>query len=210
MTRRLKYFLKGSLYALLIFLLSLVAKVLFHLRVKGREMIDQEGAYIAIARHRSYWDIPFLAVTFGWRHRIHFIARKGLLRNPLFNPLIKLYATTIDREHFNKVDFRRMLQSIKRERLIGIFPEGTTRQQVDAKAGAIRFARLSGKELLPVNIQARGPYPPRYPFHFPRIAISIGRPFTVSQLENETMVTDNRAEHYRLLSEQLMERVDQV
>lgn len=171
-------------------------------------MIEKGCGYIAIARHRSYWDIPFLAIALGWRNRVHFIARKGLLRNPIFNPLIKLYATAIDRERFSKTDLRCTLQALKQERLIGIFPEGTTKRQVDPKAGAIHFAHLTDKKLLPVNIRANGSYPPRYPFRFPRITITIGQPFAVSELEDETTKADSRAEHYRLLSERLMERVD--
>lgn len=210
MTQQLKDLLKGGLYAFISFFFFLLAKILFRLRVKGKEIIDHDSHYIAVARHRSYWDIPLLTVALGWQNHIHFIARVGLLRNPLFNPLIKLYATTIDRDNFNKADFRRMLQAIKRERLIGIFPEGTTRRRVDPKSGAIHFARLTGKEFLPVNIRANGPYPPDYPFHYPQITISFGRPFTVSELESEAVEAANRAERYRLLSERLMERIDAV
>ncbi len=208
MTRRLKEAFKATFYALLVFFLRVVTKILFRLRVRGRERVQQGGSYIAVARHRSYWDIPLLAVAFGWKNRIHFIARRGLMRNPLFNVLIRLYATAIDRENFTKGDFRRMLESIRRERLIGVFPEGTTRRAVDAKAGAIHFARLTGKELLPVNIGAVGPYPPRYPFRFPRITISIGHPFAASELEEGEATSTSRAERYHFLGERLMRRVD--
>ena len=208
MTRRLKTLFKNGFYVLLCVFLNLVARALFRLRVTGRDMVEIGKGYIAIARHRSYWDIPFLAVALGWRNRVHFIARRGLLRNPIFNPLIRLYATAIDRERFSKTNLRHTLRALKQERLIGIFPEGTTKRRADPKAGAIHFARLTGKELLPVNIQANGPYPPRYPFRFPRVTISIGRPFAVAELENEIVKADTRAEHYRLLSKQLMERVD--
>lgn len=210
MTDQLKDLLKGGLYAFISFFFFLLAKILFRLRVKGKEIIDHDSHYITVARHRSYWDILLLVVALGWRNRIHFIARKGLLRNPLFNALIKLYATAIDRDNFNKADFRRMLQAIKRERLIGIFPEGTTRRRVDPKSGAIHFARLTGKKFLPVNIRANGPYPPRYPFRYPQITISFGQPFTVSELESETVKMASRAERYRLLSERLMEQIDAV
>ena len=208
MTRRLKDFLKGGFYTLVSLILLVVTKALFGLRVRGREIVERGRGYIAVARHRSYWDIPLLAVAFGVRNRIHFIARRGLMKNPIFNPLIRLYATAIDRENFTKSDFRRMLESIQREPLVGIFPEGTTRHAVDAKAGAIHFAQLTGKELLPVRIAAEGPYPPRYPFRFPRITVSIGRPFSVAELEADVIGAGSRAERYRILSERLMQRVD--
>jgi len=207
--RRLKSGLKGGLYTFLAFLLLLLAKVLFSLRIEGRENVKREGDYIVVARHRSYWDIPLLVAAIGPWNRIHFIARKGLMkRNPIVRPLIRMYSTVIDRDGFGKRDFRRMMTAIKRERLVGIFPEGTTRRQVEAKAGAIRFAGLTKKELLPVNIRPRGPYPPEYPFRFPRVTVSIGKPFSLCALEREVDGKVPRAKRERLLSEELMRRVD--
>ncbi len=207
MTHQLKAWYRGGLYALIIILLQLLAKVLFRLRVTGRDMLNRKAGYIIVARHRSYWDVPLLVAAFGPRNRIQFIARKGLLKNPVFKPLIKLYATTIDREHFTRADFRHTVDAVRRERLIGIFPEGTTKGNADAKAGAIHFAQISGKPLLPVNIRADGPYPPHYPFGFPRVTISIGHPLSVDELQPKK---DNapRAIQAQRMSERLMELVD--
>jgi 1-acyl-sn-glycerol-3-phosphate acyltransferase len=207
---RLKKFLVNSLYTVLLLLLFLPIKVLFRLRIRGREMIKRKEGYIIVARHRSYWDIPLLVEAFGWRNHIHFIARKGLRKNPVFRPLLKLFSTTIDRNHFTKTDFRRTLEAVRRERLIGIFPEGTTKYGVDAKGGAIRFAQLADKKFLPVNISVRGPYPPRYPFHFPRVTVTIGEAISVSDLEAALKCGQREANHNLLLSQQLMERVDAV
>lgn len=195
----------------MVFLLALPVLALFRPRVKGKEMIGREKSYIIVARHRSYWDIPLLAVAFGLRHRIHFIAREGLKKNPVFRPLLRLFSTTINREKFGKTDFRRVLTAMRSERLIGIFPEGTTRSRVAAKAGAIHFARLTKKLLLPVAIKADGPYPPRYPFHYPRITVSIGKAIDLSDLESEIVHTDNKPVKQTFeLSQLLMERIDAV
>ncbi|MEA3356461.1 MAG: lysophospholipid acyltransferase family protein [Candidatus Bipolaricaulota bacterium] len=201
---------KASLYTLVVLLSYGLALILFRVRVKGREVIERSSGYITVARHRSYWDIPLLAVALGWRNRIHFIARKGLARNPLLLPFVRLFATVIDRSDFHPSDFKRMLKVMQRERLIAIFPEGTTRMRVQARAGAIHFAKLTGKALLPVNIRAAGPYPPQYPFRFPRVTISIGNPVFFSDLEGESEEKQGRAAQYRLMTERLMERVDTV
>lgn len=209
MSGRLRTGIKDCSYGLLAFLLYLVTKPLFRLRVKGRANIDRNGEYIVVARHRSYWDVPIFVIAVGGWNRVHFIARKGLMKgNVLLQGVIRTFTTIIDRENFSKSDFRKMLAAIKRERLVGIFPEGTTRKRVDAKAGAIHFASVAGKEILPVNIQAKGPYPPRYPFGFPRVSVSIGRPFSVDDLSDGIDAETPRAERYRLLSDRLMERVD--
>lgn len=182
---------------------------MFGLRVIGRENVKRDGAYIAVARHRSYWDIAFMVVALGARNRIHFIARRGLMRNnPIVLFVIRAYTTIIDRENFAKADFRRMLETFKRERLIGLFPEGTTKVRVDAKAGAVHFAELTKKEFLPVNIRSRGPYPPSYPFRYPKVTVSIGSPFSVGELDGDGTGVESRSERHRRMSTRLMERVD--
>jgi 1-acyl-sn-glycerol-3-phosphate acyltransferase len=181
----------------------------FRLRIRGRENVRPDGAYIAVARHRSYWDILVVAAALGVRNRIHFIARKGLLKAvPIVQPLIRAYSTIIDRDHFGIADFRRMLEAVRRERLVFIFPEGTTRHRVDAKGGAVYFASAAGKRILPINIQAVGPYPPKYPFRFPRITVSIGKAFDPVELGDDGAGT--RSDKLRDMSEALMARVDSV
>jgi len=207
--RRLQNGLKGGIYRLCVVLLTLLVHGIFRLRVRGREHLGRDEPYIAVARHRSYWDIPILAVAIGWRNRVHFIARKGLMKEMiLIRPFLRAYTTMIDRENFGKSDFREVLSAIRRERLVAIFPEGTTRRRVDAKAGAIRFAALTDRSLLPVGIRADGPYPPRYPFGLPRVTVTIGRPVSVEELDGDGDASVSRPERYRRMSERLMERVD--
>jgi 1-acyl-sn-glycerol-3-phosphate acyltransferase len=175
-------------------------------------MIRRNHGYIAVARHRSYWDIPILVAALGWPNRIHFIARKGLMRKmPMLAPFFRMFTTVIDRDRFRLADYRRLRAAVLRERLIGIFPEGTTRKRVDPKAGAVRFARISGKPLLPVSIRPRGPYPPHYPVRFPQVTVTIGEPITVEDLETAaSSPTASGAEAERALIALLMERVDAV
>ncbi len=211
MTRRLRIVAKNVFYTGAVCLLRLVLGLLFRLRVKGRANVKRNEGYIAVARHRSYWDIPLLAAAMGIRNRIHFISRKGLMKsNPLVQPLIHAYSTIIDRENFGKSDFRRMLEAVRTERLVAIFPEGTTRKQVDAKAGAVYFASLVGKAIVPVNIRSQGPYPPKYPFRFPRITVSIGEPVTIEALERDVSEAGCRSEKLRAMSDRLMECVDRA
>jgi 1-acyl-sn-glycerol-3-phosphate acyltransferase len=142
-------------------------------------------------------------------NRVHYISRKGLMRgNPILQPILRTFSTIIDRENFGKDDFRRMLTAMKRERLIGLFPEGTTREQADAKAGVIHFAKLTGKRILPINIASSSAYPPRYPFRFPRLTVTIGESFAVGDLCDSETDADTRAKQYQEMSDRLMLRVD--
>lgn len=201
--------IKNGLYSLIALFFLGILKVIFRVQVVGRENIRERDEYIAVARHRSYWDIPVVTVAIGVSTRVHYISRNGLMRGvPIVQSVIRMYSTIIDRENFGRNDFRKVLTAMKQHRIVGLFPEGTTRGRVDAKAGAIHFARLSSKRILPVNIKATGPYPPKYPFRFPRLTVSIGEPFSISDLQADGGDGETRAEQHRRMSEQLMLRVD--
>ena len=200
---------KTLLYNGAVALLWVICKLLFRLRVYGKENIPRDGA-ILIARHRSYWDVPLIGVALGFK-RIHFVARKTLIKeNPIFGFFVKLYAIPIDRENFKPGDFRRVLQAIQERKLVGIFPEGTTKGAPFPRTGVVRFAERTGQAILPVNIVPRGPYPPDYPFRFPRVEVRFGRPFKLAELEQALPKGLSREERYRRLSLMLMEQVDAV
>ncbi len=197
------------------YILWVVTKILFHVRIKGREKAEMGKGYIIVARHRSYWDIPLLVVALGGRRKIHFISQIQMLKNPFFYLFIKAYSTIIDRDHFKREDFRKIVEALKGNKLIGIFPEGTTRVKTEVKTGVIHFAEISGKEVLPINIQVKGSYPPRYPFRFPRISLSIGNPFAIDELKQEEslslrgeQIATQATRYYQRLSKLVMERID--
>jgi len=206
---QLRIGIKNGLYAIVGAVCLVMLKVFFRIRVRGRENISKQAEYIAVARHRSYWDPPVLTVALGIFNPVHYISRKGLMRGaPLVQSIIRTFSTIIDRENFSRDDFRRVLAAMKQHQIIGLFPEGTTREQVDAKVGVIHFAKLSGKRILPVNIIATGPYPPNYPFRFPRLTVSIGESFSVDELQSDGNDDLTRTEQYQQMSERLMFRVD--
>ena len=86
----------------------------------------------------------------------------------------------------------------------------TTRPTDQIRAGTIRFAEQSQREFLPVYLEAEGPYPPHYPFSFPRITARIGQPFTLRDLEGDLVGIEERRERYERLGQLLLERIDQV
>jgi len=207
---RLKESIKDIAYFVIVGLLRLVAQALFRLRVFGRGNIPQDGA-ILIARHRSYWDVLLLAIALGGRRRIYFVARRSLIKeNPLIGLFVKWYAIPIDRENFRHSDYRSVLAAISSRKLVGIFPEGTTREVDLPRIGVARFAERTGQKILPVNIVAHGPYPPRYPLRFPRVEVRIGRPFQIDELSEGLPPDLGRSERYTRLSLMLMERIAEV
>lgn len=197
---------RDILYGILVVLFWPLVMALFRLSVRGRSHLRTRG--ILVAPHRSYWDILVLGVACGPVRRITFLAREGLLRHPVFAPFVWGFAVAIDREAFGVRDFRRALAAASRAKLVGIFPQGTTRPGAHPKSGAIRFAERLDRPLIPVNIVARGPYPParffNIPLRFPRLEVRIGPPVTVDELGRDLPSSLPRSDRYHLLTEQLM------
>jgi 1-acyl-sn-glycerol-3-phosphate acyltransferase len=204
--------IKEIIYRVCIPLLALFLKVLFRLEIRGRENVPQDRGTLLVARHRSYWDIPILLAALGARRRIYFIARHTLLKNPFFHPFVKHFAIPVNREHFGIEDFRKIVRAIEEDKIVGIFPEGTTRPTDEVRVGVIRFAERSGKPFLPVRLEPIGPYPPDYPFGFPRVQVWIGEPISLAELQQEAQLTgrESRAARYEKLARALMARIDRT
>lgn len=203
--------IKRWIYATLAPLFQVAMKLLFRLRVEGLEHVPDGGA-ILVARHRSYWDIPLLVAAIGLRRHIVFVARRSLMRNPVIYPFIKHFTVPIDRKRFGKSDFRRIATALGDGRLVGIFPEGTTRQSAEVRLGVIRFAERTGKPFVPICLIPDGSYPPDYPFGFPRITARIGRPFGLAELSEgpEAGADLSKRERYEGLARALMARIDRL
>ncbi|OGF53187.1 MAG: hypothetical protein A2Z21_04905 [Candidatus Fraserbacteria bacterium RBG_16_55_9] len=201
---------KDLIYRASTWILTLVLKTLFRLEVVGRENIPKGRGVLLVSRHRSYWDIPILIAALGSRNRIYFVGRNTLLKNPFFYPFAKGFAILINREHFGREDYRKILAAIEADRIVGIFPEGTTHPTDQIRVGTIRFAEHTQREFLPVRLEAEGPYPPRYPFGFPHMTARIGRPFELNDLERDLTGEEERRERYEHLGSRLMDRIDQV
>jgi len=203
---------RDAAYALLVAVLWPIVTAAFRVTVRGRTNLRSHG--VVVAPHRSYWDIPLLCVACGPFRRITFLARSSHLRNPVLAPLVWAFAAAIDRDAFGVRDFRRAMAAAARARLLGIFPEGTTRPGAQPKPGAIRFAEHLGYPLVPVNLVAHGPYPParflRIPVRLPRIEVRIGPPVTVDELAREMSADLRRSDRHRVLTQRLMERIHEA
>lgn len=203
--------IKRLVYRLLAPLIGFVMKLLFRLRVEGLDNVPDGGAML-VARHRSYWDITLLVAAIGLRRHVLFIARRTLMRNPALYPFIRFFTVPINREQFGKADFRRITDALLQERLLGVFPEGTTRQAAEVRLGVIRFAERTGKPFVPICLVSDGPYPPSYPGGFPRITARIGRPFYLDALCEDVPNLEElpKRERAEALAQALMDRIDRL
>jgi cytidylate kinase len=131
-----------------------VFRVLFGLRIHGREHLRYRENFIFASNHLSYGD-P-LVVGCAFDREVWFLAKKELFRNGLFARLIEAYhAIPVDREEIERKTMKRLLGLLGEGRSLLMFPEGTRSRTGDLrelKAGLGFIAAKSGTSIVPVFV----------------------------------------------------------
>lgn len=134
--------------------------LVFRVKYEGRENTPQEGALIVASNHKALYD-PFL-LAYAVNREIHFLAKKELFELPIVGSILrKAEMIPLTRGSNDIKAIKTCLRTLKEEKVLGIFPEGTRvkdDQQLAAKAGLGMFAAKGNAAILPVTIE--GDYKP--------------------------------------------------
>ncbi len=118
------------------------------IRVKHRDRIDPEKAYVFVANHRSQLDIPLFALA--CKNTFRFLAKAELTKIPLMGYVIRKLYITVDRT--DRTDRNRSIDKMRRSLDSGISvficPEGTRNRNEtpvvsEFRDGAFRLAILT-------------------------------------------------------------------
>ncbi len=157
-----------------------LCKVLFRVRVYGREHVPRTGVYIVAPSHRSIFDIPFAA--FVTRRRIRFMAKDELFSTAIGGWLFtRLGAIKVDRDVTDRGALRASQEALLGGEPLAIFPEGTRRSGPTIESLFDGVAYLAAKHdvaILPVGIGGSQEILPSGKI-FPRIhkvAVVVGEP----------------------------------
>jgi 1-acyl-sn-glycerol-3-phosphate acyltransferase len=178
-----------------------LCKILFRVRVEGREHVPRRGAYVAAPSHRSILDVPFTA--FITRRQIRFMSKKELLSTwigrKLFGTL--LGAIPVDRDGADRSALRAATNALEHGQPVCVFPEGTRNAGPvlgELHDGAAYLALKLGLPIVPVGIGgseeilASGKVLPRVK----RVVVVVGPPIEtqgrdgVRRRSDLTMLTD--------------------
>ena len=163
------------------FVFTIYCHLFNRFRVYGRENEPIEGPVIVYANHQSMFDI--FALNLAIKRHINFMAKASLFKVPIIKSVVKLYgAFPVDREKADLSAIKNALKTLKSERILGIFPEGTRVKNgltkdgkaPEIKPGFVMIAQKSKATMLPVRI-----YYKRLFFLFNDIRVYIGKPFLI-------------------------------
>lgn len=185
-------------YKVVRFLAYLIFSIIFRINVKGSENIPIEGIIVLCSNHISNLDPIILAIAVS--RPISFMAKKELFENKVIGKLIhKLGAFPVDRKGADISAIRSSLKVLKKEKILGIFPEGTRVDEMDlssAKPG-ISLISIKGKSsVIPVYIHSK------YKL-FSTVKVIIGKPIYLDDYFDKKLSTED----YKDISKNILKSI---
>ena len=138
---------KGAIYS--------YCKIVYRMKVIGKENIPKSGQVIICGNHKSFLDPPAIEVTCGRYTR--FLAKEELTRHKFLKLLgIVFDAILVKRDSKEVTAIKESLKTLKNGDCLALFPEGTRNglaKGEDVKDGAAFFAVRSGAPVIPCGIK---------------------------------------------------------
>ena len=123
-------------------------------KVVGKENIPKDGRIVIASNHTHNFDCVAMVATN--KRTIHFLAKDELLKG-FFGPAFKAMGIIpVNRREKDKNALPAAIKVLEKEKVIGIFPEGTFKEEIDGllpfKIGAVKMAHDSESMILPMAI----------------------------------------------------------
>ncbi|HLR20416.1 MAG TPA: lysophospholipid acyltransferase family protein [Tissierellaceae bacterium] len=179
-------------------IVGIILKPFYPIQVHGIENISSNGKLLLCSNHVSKLD-PIL-ITIGFPRQINWMAKSELFKNKILSFIItKLKAFPVNRKETDINAIKNALRVLKKNEVLGIFPEGTRVKEFNlknAKSGAALISLRSRAPILPVYIEED------YKM-FTKVNIYIGKPIRYYETFNKKV----SPEDYKFISEDLLKRI---
>ncbi|HOV41916.1 MAG TPA: lysophospholipid acyltransferase family protein [Oscillospiraceae bacterium] len=146
------------MYTVLRVIVTFIYKIVYNLKIEGKENVPKTGGHIFASNHRSYAD-PVL-ISLGVPKRFAYMAKEELFKNPLFSLLIRtMGAFPVTRGKGDTAVIDTAVEKLKSGRNLVIFPEGTRSYDGKVgrgKSGVSLIAAKAGTDVIPVGIIFKG------------------------------------------------------
>ena len=147
---------EAKLYNILRPLVTSFYKVFFTPTIIGTENIPSDGRIILAGNHTSNFDAPLLICS--TKRNIHFLAKKELWDGPKKIIFANMGLIPVDRKTKDGNALIQAERVLKNEKVIGIFPEGTTEKtgkMLKFKKGAVKMAIDTDTLIVPFVITGK-------------------------------------------------------
>lgn len=185
-------------YAIAKGIVNIVFKLIYKIKIYGKENILMEEKLIICSNHSHILDPVILAMIFP--RQISFMAKKELFKNRILRYVFtKLGAFPVDRKESDISAIKNALRVLTKDGVLGIFPEGTRVSEFNldnVKSGTALISIKSKSRILPIYIEGN------YKF-FSKINIYIGPHIDFSEYYGEKL----DSEAYALLSKKVLKDI---
>jgi len=130
-----------------------LCRLLFGLTIRGMEKVPKAGPLVVAANHIQYPD-PVL-VCMAVPRRMQWMGKKQLFEPPFTRFFEFIGSFPVDREGGGRAGVRMALRFLEEGWALGIFPEGTHKDDGtarEAKSGAVLLAIRGGAPVVPVFV----------------------------------------------------------
>ena len=115
-----------------------------------------KGGAMVICNHASFID-PIIVHCAMWYRRLNFLAAKEVFKSGLSKWFFRhMHCITVDRENFNYSTYKSIVDNLKKDRLVVIFPEGhleaNSATLQSFKSGAAMMACMANVPVVPIYV----------------------------------------------------------
>lgn len=181
-------FLRTAFYRLfVIFVVLPVSKLMYNIKIEGRENVPKSSRIIYAGNHVSYLDPPMMSLA-TWKC-VAYMAKQELFRDD--NKLLKflvhiLGAFAVNREKPEIATFKTVKSIFNTSWSLGIFPQGGIRKEPEISnihKGFVMFAKKFQADVVPVAICGFDGYAKK--LFEKNMTIKIGKPISYELEEAE-------------------------
>lgn len=208
MANKIQNFTKQLFFIFIKIFISPIINYLFIKNVEGIEKIPQKGPLILASNHQSYLD--FICLISIIDRPITFLAAEKFYKSFFWMPIMLLSGQIkVDRTKKNKKkSIRKALEILKRNQVIGIFPQGTRSRTGKIEKfynGVGILAIKSNSPIFPIGIKgAFQLWPPhkKFPLIKKNVEILIG-----NKIYYQKNSTDNNKKIYKKITKSVMKEI---
>lgn len=137
--------------------LAAIFKAVYKPTIVGKRYIPENGRIILAGNHTNFFDC--ILVGCATDRCVHYLAKDELMKGPQKYLFKALGIIPVNRRTKDTAALNTAIETLKDDKVIGIFPEGTINRTDDIimpfKYGAVRMAHDSGAAIVPFAITGK-------------------------------------------------------